>query len=382
MATGSLQIKDGAYYVVVRLPDETGRKKTKWIHTGVKVAGNNKRLANEKKLEILVKIEQQKIIYSEDILFIDWIDKWMEQKKNEVRIITFEGYMSYLESHIIPFFKPLRLKLKDVSSMHIQDFINKKKNAGLTTSSIKKYMVVLRGALQEAVRKRIIPYNPASLDYVSLPKSKKFVGKAYSVKQAEKLLEVIKNEPLRPAIILGLLYGLRRSEVAGLRWQDINFDKGTIHICNTVVKFKTEIEAEQTKSEASNRTLIIINGTKEYLKSIKRHQSENRLLMGNSYQVNDYVCTWADGRPFKPDCITSQFAKILKNNSLPHIRFHDLRHTAGSLLLEKGLTYKQVQEYLGHERPSTTLDIYSHLSADGKKEAANVMGNLLTIQSY
>ena len=184
---------------------------------------------------------------------------------------------------------------------------------------------------------------------------------------------------MKMAIILALFYGLRRSEVLGLRWKDINFNANTISIRNTVVKTITVVEHEKTKSRASNRTLFIIPETRDYLLSLQRKQGENRLLMGSAYNDSGHVCVWGDGRAFKPDYISQHFALILKKNGLPHIRFHELRHTAGSVLLNKGLSAKQIQEYLGHEKVSTTLDIYGHLSLEGKKEASATIGGLFML---
>lgn len=377
--TGSLHTKGKSYYAVVRLPDETGVERQKWIPTGVKVNGNNKKEANRRLREILTDLEQMKVVYSSDIPFLDWIDKWMEQKSNEVRLVTYEGYETYVDTHIKPFFKPLKLTLKAVSPQHIQDYFNKKKKSGLSADSIKKHNVVIRGALQDALKKNLIPYNPA--DRATLPAKERFVGRAYTVEQANTLLTVIGDEPIKPAIILGLFYGLRRSEALGLRWRDIDFQSGTIRICNTVVKMKTRVEAEQTKSRASKRTLYIIPETREYLLGLKQTQEERRKLLETAYHDSDNICVWGDGRPFSTDYITQRFPKILDKHGLPRIRYHELRHTAGSLLLEKGLSAKQIQEYLGHEKVSTTLDIYGHLSAEGKREAATTIGGLLTLGS-
>jgi len=184
---------------------------------------------------------------------------------------------------------------------------------------------------------------------------------------------------MKPAIILSLYYGLRRSETLGLRWVDINFDNNTIVIRNTVVRVLTTIEHEKTKSRASNRTLFIIPETKEYLINLKLKQEKNQILLGSEYSDSGHVCVWDNGIPFKPDYISKHFALILKKHNLPPIRYHDLRHTAGSILLNKGLSAKQIQEYLGHENISTTLDIYGHLDAKGKKEAAYTIGSLLEI---
>ena len=375
--TGSLHPKGGTYYAVVRIPDDLGIEKQRWISTGVKVKGNNKKEANRRLREILTDLEQMKIIYSADIPFLDWIDKWMEQKRNEVRLVTYEAYESYLNTHIKPFFKPFKLTLKAITPQHIQDYFNKKKKFGLSADSIKKHNVVIRGALQDAMKKNLIPYNPA--DRATLPAKEKFVGKAYTTEQANTLLNVLGDDPMKPAIILALFYGLRRSEVLGLRWKDMDFESNTITIRNTVTKFRTVIEHEKTKSRASNRTLFIIPETRDYLISLQRRQDENRLLMGGAYNDNGHVCVWDDGRTFSPDYVSQHFALVLKKHGLPHIRFHELRHTTGSILLNKGLSAKQIQEYLGHEKVSTTLDIYGHLSPVGKKEASEALGGLLSL---
>ena len=355
MTTGSLQIKSGTYYAVIRIPDETGKGKQKWVSTGIKVAGNNKRLANNKLREIISSYDQQKTTYSKDILFVDWLDTWMEQKQNELRFNTAESYRLYIKTHIEPFFKPLKVTIGSITPQHIQAYYNKKRKENQSANSIQKHSVVIRGALQEALKKNLIAYNPA--DRATLPSKERFIGKAYTLEQSNTLLGVIDNDPMKIAIILALFYGLRRSEVLGLRWKDVDFNVNTISIRNTVVKTITVVEQEKTKSRASNRTLFIIPETREYLLSLQRKQEENRLLMGSAYNDNGRVCVWDDGRAFTPDYISQHFALILKKHDLPHLRFHELRHTTGSILLNKGLSAKQIQEYLGHEKVSTTLHL-------------------------
>ena len=312
-----------------------------------------------------------------DLLFIDWIDTWLEQKKNEVRQNTYEGYKLYFDVHIKPYFEKLDVSLKDLSPQHIQDYYNLKSKT-LSASSIKKHHAVIHGALQDALRKNMILFDPS--ERVTRPKQKeRFIGKAYTAQQANVLLATIKGLTIEPAVILGLFYGLRRSEVLGLRWRDMDFDKGTITIQNTVVKMVTLSEQEKTKSRASHRTMYIIPETKPYFLSLKEQHIHNRETFGSEYHESDHICVWNDGRLISTDYVTGTFRKLLEKNKLPVIRFHDLRHTAGSLLLEKGLSVKQIQEYLGHEKASTTLDIYGHLSVEGKKEAANTLNGLLAI---
>jgi integrase len=192
-------------------------------------------------------------------------------------------------------------------------------------------------------------------------------------------LSVLENETLQPAVILGLYYGLRKSEVLGLRWKDIDFKAGTLIVRNTVTRMKTRIEHEQTKSLASKRTIFLIPSTIPYLQKLYQEQLERRELLGDAYIDTDHICVWPDGRPLSPDYVSQHFKLILQKNNLPHIRFHDLRHTAGSLLLSNGLNIKQVQEFLGHEKSTTTLDIYMHIDCQAKQETAFAMEEALPL---
>jgi len=378
--TWSLQIKSGTYYAVVRIPDATGKEHQKWISTGIKVEGNNKREANKRMRKILVDMERQQVVYSADILFLDWIDKWMEQKSGNLRKSTLVSYRINLEKHIRPHFQPLKLKLQEVNAQHIQDYYNKMVKEGQSANSIAKHNAILRGALQDAMKKGMIAFNPVGR--ATLPKRKKFKGAmALTAEQANTLIGAVENEPVKPAIILALCYGMRKSEVLGLRWKDVDFKLNTIHICNTVVAVTTPIEEEDTKSEASRRTLHIIPETRQYFLNLKRQQDKNRLLCGNAYIDTVHVCVGVDGKPFTADYLTWHLNKVLNACGLPHIRFHDLRHSAASLLLSSGLSPMQVQWFLGHEQISTTLDLYGHLYEEGKKETANTMGSMLEFKS-
>ena len=375
--TGSLTEKSGKYYVITRVETAEGKKK-KFISTGISTKGNNKRKAQEKMREILAKLEKEQVVYTAEIPFLEWLDEWLEQKRADLRINTYEGYLSYMKNHIRPFYKPLKLSLQKVTPMHIQRFYNLKIKEGLTANSVHKFSAILRGALRDAMEKNLIPYNPA--DRAKLPKKKKFVGKFYTVEEANALLKAVENDPIKPAVILGLFYGLRRSEICGLRWKDIDFEKGTLSICNTVVMTTTIIEHEQTKSRASKRTMYIIPETKQYFSELKQERIHSMKNCGIDFNSSIHVCSWEDGSMFLPNYVSNHFKAILKKQGLPIIRFHELRHTAGSLLLEKGLSAKQIQEYLGHENISTTLDIYGHLSLEGKMEAANTMGSVFHVE--
>ena len=165
--TGSLQIKGNKYYVVTRMPDENGKSHPKWISTGLEVTGNNRREAKRIMQRILADLEAQNAVYSMEMPFLDWIDKWMEQKRQEVRLNTWESYQFYLEKHIRPYFAPKKLTLRKLTPQHLQDYYNAKLRDGQSVCTLKKHNAVIHGALQEAVKKRLLTFNPA--DQVTSP---------------------------------------------------------------------------------------------------------------------------------------------------------------------------------------------------------------------
>jgi len=376
--TGSLQTKGNKYYVVARMPDENGRSHPKWISTGLEVTGNNRREAKRIMQRILAELEAQNAIYSTETPFLSWIDKWMEQKKQEVRLNTWESYQFYLEKHIRPYFTPKKLTLRKLTPQHLQDYYNIKLQDGQSVCTLKKHNAIIHGALQEAVKKRLLTFNPA--DQVTFPrqnKQERFHGTAYTAEQAVQLLEAFKGDVLEPAVIFGLCYGLRKSEALGLRWSDIDFEAGTLTVQNTVTRMKTLIEHEQTKSAASKRVLYLMPDTITYLHQLRQQQESNRQFLGEGYAGSDHICVWPDGRPVLPDYVSQHFKRVLEKNGLQPIRFHDLRHTAGSLLMNSGASVKQVQEFLGHEKASTTLDIYTHIDIKAKQGTALSMEQAL-----
>lgn len=267
--------------------------------------------------------------------------------------------------------------LSGITAQDLQEYYNTKLDEGLSVCTMKKHSAILHGALAEAYKKDMIAANPA--DKVTLPRKKKFYGQSYSVEEVQQLLSVLNDDPIRPAVILAVMYGLRRSEAVGLRWKDIDFKNKTMTICNTVTRMATVHELEETKNESSHRTLPLIPGTEEYLQSLRREQKETMLLCGNRFDDSCHVCTWPDGRSLQPDYVSQHFNQVLKKNNFRVIRYHDLRHTAGSMLLQKGIDIKTIQHFLGHSQASTTVNIYLHSISNGTVDAANAIGSMVNV---
>ena len=180
--------------------------------------------------------------------------------------------------------------------------------------------------------------------------------------------------------MLAAFYGLRRSEVVGLKWDAIDFENKTIAIRHTVTACaekgrRIEVAADTTKTASSRRTLPLVPAFQTKLAALKEQQEKNRILCGRSYCTDylGYVLVDAMGNRLKLSYISTAFPALLKRNGLRPIRFHDLRHSCASLLLKNGVPMKQIQEWLGHSDFSTTANIYAHLDAGSKLTSAQAM---------
>lgn len=195
------------------------------------------------------------------------------------------------------------------------------------------------------------------------------------------LLEVSANTPIESAVRLAVFYGLRRGEIGGLRWQCVDLENRLIHITHTKVRAGSEVFQDTTKTLSSRRTLPIDDDMYKYLVSLKERQSQNKEFFGKAYIDEDFVCCWDNGEPLKVDYISHAFSELLKENNFPRIRFHDLRHSCATLLLNQGIDLKIIQEYVGHSTISTTANLYLHPDIEVKKKAVNVMSNALKTKS-
>ena len=383
MVAGHLSEKNGNYYAVLSYTDAFGKRRTKWVNTGLPVRGN------KKKAEAFLMEERKKFQTAEPVtggvLFADYIEQWLEVAKPTIAVATYASYCSMVKRVIAPYFRERRITLQGLTPKDIQDFYLEKLKT-VSASSVIHYHANIHRALKHAVKLDLIPTNPA--DKVDRPKKDRFIGNFYDAEEENKLFEVSKGTKLEFPILFGAFYGLRRSEALGLKWDAIDFENDSITIRHTVTSVTLDgkvqlVAADTTKTKSSLRTLPLVPFVKERLLVLKKEQENNRRLCGRSYhkQFAGYVCINEMGDLIKPHYVTEQFPKLLDANGLRRIRFHDLRHSCASLMLANGVPMKQIQDWLGHSDFSTTANIYAHLDYSTKLSSADAMLSGLGFQT-
>lgn len=393
MITGSLQKKKGLYYAVLNLYDDYGKRKPKWIPTGYTIKGNKKK-AEEKLEQFKIEYEQKSKIQLRDpniydkyknILFCDYMLEWLEKQKGKVEQTTYIGYEQVIKGRLYKYFKAKKIKLVDLKPKHIQDFFDLLFSEGLSGNTIKHYRANISKALKSAVITEIIDSNPATkLEPI---KVKEYTADYYTQDELLNLMEIIKTTPIELPVIIAGVYGLRREEVIGIKWNAIDFKDKTLTIRHTVGRGKIDgvtqfIFKERTKSDAGYRTLPLFDFIADLLRKYKNKYEENKKFYGNTYcnDYKDYICLMENGELMKPGYVTQTFSKILDNNHLRHIRLHDLRHSCGTLLVRNGVPLKDIQIWLGHSNFQTTLR-YAHADVENKRISANVIENKLALDT-
>lgn len=378
--TGGLTDKNGKFYIVLNYYEGNSRKR-KWIPTGLPVKGN-KRKAEKLLQETLQQYEGQPERLKSDVRFSDYIRHWLTIAKRKVDEVTFQGYETLAVSQILPYFDASGIKLRDVTVEVLQAYIDEKHEhgrkdgkGGLSPASLRRHKNILFQTLNEAVKSNLLPSNPCQ--FLLLPPQEKYQSSYYSAEQLQRLFDAIREEPLYPLVKITALYGLRRSELLGLKWDSIDFDANRLTIRHTVSKVTKPVEKDKTKNASSFRSFPLVDEAKAIFLAAKAAEKENRKLFGKAYHENEYVFKWDDGHSYSPDYISQQFAKLLRKYDLPHIRFHELRHSCASLLLNSGFMLKDVQEWMGHADIKMTADIYGHLDTARKQTmAAKLSGSL------
>ena len=386
--TGCVALRKDVYYVRLSYYDKNHIRKDKFLSTGLSGRG-----AKQKATAMIDSlIEKYSYLEKSDhpVKMADYLKMWKELQASEVAETTYDGYHTYIDRHLIPYFKKLNLNIQDITAGHILDYVKyisndggRKDNkiGGQSNTSVRKIISILRNVFDYAILYGDIKINPAL--QVPMPKrgNKKDERQVFlTAEDAQKMLDAFKDEEIGPIVFVTLYYGLRKSEALGLRWQAVDFEKDTLTINHTVVGGSRIVRKDSTKSYNSKRTYQLLPDIKTLLLKLKAQQEDYKLRLGSNYHDNDYIFKHPNGVLYRPDSLTRSFKRALARYGFPQMRYHDLRHSTASILVDKGLDINDIKEWLGHADISTTANIYAHISHRRKVSLAKSLEGSLTFE--
>lgn len=399
MINYKLNINKGLWHVNFYVDDVSGKKKRKQLSTGIKAYDNygrriNKRMADEKAQEIVSRYDG--IVDSE---FASWsLDKCTEYclEINKVKMspTTYNDYHCALNKHIKPYFKNGK-PLKDIRAKDIESFCSTLIDSGKSPKTVHKMLSLIGPAFRYAEKNDFILRNPMRV--VDKPSKVKKESSYYNAEQLNKLAKAAKGSYIETPVILAMVLGLRRSEIVGITWDNVDFDNRILHIKQSVIVGDSSILPQGTykvightkshkskdiilkyflKTDSSERSFTINDALYNYLKTLK---AEQEVMIRETNAYKDFVCVNAVGTLILPDSITHYFTKLLDENGLPHIKFHALRHSCISLLANNtAFSMKQIQDYAGHSDFLTTFNVYSHTDDSDKKTEMDYITSCFT----
>ena len=378
MVAGHLSVKNGNYYAVLNYKNAEGKRKTKWISLGLPEKGNKRKAEAElAKLRAEFEVPEEVGDLRSDMLFADYLLEWLEIAKGRLAVATYCSYTAMIKNPISPYFRKKKLTLRELEARHLQMFYSEQLKK-VKPNTVIHYHAVIHSALKYAVKTDMLLQNVA--DKVDRPKKNDFQPVFLSAEEMQKMFEALRGTRLELPVLVAAFYGFRRGEVLGLKWDAIDFERGTISVKRTVTFTKAdgtyrEVEQQSAKTKSSLRTLPLVGSFRDYFMQVKEAQELNKKVCGNcyNYEYDGFVFVDEMGERMKMNYLTSAFPKFLERHGLRRMRFHDLRHSCASLLLANGVPLKHIQEWLGHSDFTTTANIYAHLDYSSKITSAQAM---------
>lgn len=379
---GHIKKRGKNWSVIIELPKDeiTGKRKQKWYTVEGKKEDAEKFLTKK-----LSELDTGLLIDTKKIKFGEYLDYWLKEYcYNNLSINTIEGYEQYINRHIKPSLGNIQLdKLKplQLQTFYSEKLENGKINGkgGLSKQTVRTLHRIIHGALTQAVKWQLVVRNVA--DCVEPPKPKKYEAKFLDDEQTNLIINKIKDTDIYIPVIIAIYTGMRRGEVLGLSWQNVNFEKKYIRVVQELSCTKQGLKILPPKTNKSIRNIAIPDTLVKILKNHKAEQIKNKLLFGSEYQNLDMVCTYQNGKLFYPKRFSAKFNEFLRKNDLPVIRFHDLRHSHASLLVKIGIQPKVISERLGHSNIGITMDLYSHLYENADREVADMFDKIINVSN-
>ncbi|WP_020062091.1 site-specific integrase [Bacillus sp. 123MFChir2] len=305
-----------------------------------------------------------------------YMGEWFEERRNHLQKTTFDIHFIYYQNVIKPMLG--HFKIQQITPLHIQKFVNKLvSEAKYSEHTVHLIYRIVSASLKKAKVMKIIKDNPAS--GITLPKIKRKEMNIWSLEQVNHFISATKsiNRLTRCYIgfLIALFTGMRQGEILGLRWKDVDMDNQTIYIRQTLTQ-EAELKAG-AKNNSSIRSIHISNKLVSELKAHRKLVLEEKLLLGQNYNNFDLIICTRSGKPIIPRNFRKEFYNLTEKIGLPKIRFHDLRHTHATILIQQNVNVKLISERLGHAEIGTTLDTYSHVLPNMQKTVSDELDKVI-----
>lgn len=375
---GHVRKRGTLWAVVVDLPRDpiSGKRKQRW-HSGFKT----RKEADKALTEILSRLDQGAYIAPTKKTVSEFLDEWLADTKRTIRASTYSTYETLIRTQIKPRIGSVRLQ--DLNSFVLnalyEDLLTsgrKDGKGGLSPASVRYVHAVMRKALNDAVKENLVPRNVA--DAARPPRVQGAKIRTWSARELRRFFDHVRGDRLYAAYVVAGTTGMRRGEVLGLRWQDVDLDAGRASVAQTlIVVGGYEVQFSEPKTARGRRMVALDPSTVQALREQRERQMLERALMADAYEDHDLVFCREDGTQLHPDAFSDAFWRHSKAAGLPRIRFHDLRHTHATLALAAGVHPKVVSERLGHASITITLDTYSHAIPAMQETAASLVASLV-----
>ncbi len=353
--------KDGRWAAVVSLGYKDGKRWRKSFY------GSTRRGVQEK-LNAALRAHQQGLPVAPERQTVgQFLEHWLsESVRPTVRPRTYIRYGEHVRNHISPAIG--HIKLSRLTPQHVQALLNEKLGDGLAPATVRYMHAVLRRALKQALKWDLVARNAAAL--VDAPRVTQKEIEPFTPEQARIFLDAIRGDRLEALYSVALAVGLRKGEVLGLKWTDVDLDKRTLTVRASLQRIDGALVLVEPKSRQSRRTVALPQTVIDAVRLHRARQLQERLLAGSRWQDHGLVFSTTIGTPMDTRNLTRHFRKALRDAGLPLRRFHDLRHSCASLLLAQGVHPRVVMEILGHSQISLTMNTYSHVIDKLQHDAA------------
>lgn len=367
-------IKRGALWaVVIDLGrDETGRRVRKW-HSGYRT----KKEAERARIELLSRVDQGTYVEPSKVSLGAFLAQdWLPAKRATVKETTLASYEMHVTKHIVP--RIGGIPLLSVGAGHLNAFyadllVDGRRNGagGLAPSTVRRVHATVHKALADAIRWGRLARNPA--DRADPPKDSTAEMSIWAPEQLRTFLDSVRTDRLFAAWLMAATTGMRRGELLGLRWSDLDLEAGAVSVRQIRTVARYQVLTQTPKTEKGRRTIALDPHTVSALRSYRLAQKEERIRLGPDYaNREDLVFTKPDGSPIHPERLSAWFRQRCRRSNLPIIRLHDVRHSYVTALLAEGVPLKVVSQRIGHASPMVTMTIYQHVLPGDDQAAATV----------